>query len=88
MNKLSSTSIFALFVAAVLAVGGFLVGYTRLLAGVPGRYLAADLSAADLSGIASNHPDIFWLVFIVFIVLCAGYGITVALQRKKLKPTK
>ena len=87
MNKKSSTSIFALFIAAVLVVGGF-ISYTRILAGVPGRYLTADLSAADLSGIASNHPDIFWLVFIVFIVLCVGYGITIALQRKKLKRIK
>ena len=87
MNKISSTSIFALFVAAVLVGGGF-ISYIRILAGVPGRYLTADLSATDLSGIASNHPDIFWLAFIVFIVLCVGYGITIALQRKKLKLIK
>ena len=87
MNKLSSTSVFVLFVA-VMVVGGFLIGYTRLLVGVPGIYLAADLSAADLSGIASSHPTLFWALFVVFVILCAGYGIYCLAKRKEMKPAK
>ncbi len=81
MNKISSTSIFTLFVAAVLVVGGF-VSYTRLLVGVPGRYLAANLSAADLSGFSSN-PTFIWGALIVMIIFCIGYSIYHLVSRKK-----
>ena len=82
MNKISSTSIFALFVVAVLVVGGF-VSYTRILVGVPGRYLTADLSAADLSGISSNLT-LVWGALIIMIIFCLGYGIHYLINRKKI----
>lgn len=83
MNKLSFKNIFALSVIAVLTVGSFLVGIPQVSAEIPGRELVAGLTPADLSGIASKYPALFWTALIILIVLCAGYGIYYLVKRKK-----
>ena len=83
MNKLSFKDILTSLITAVLAVGGFIAGTPQVSAEIPGRQLTAGLVPADLSGIISKYPTLFWTVFIIFIVLCIGYGIYYLVRKKK-----
>lgn len=47
-----------------------------------GRYLSADLGEADLMGIASKYPTLFWTALIAFIVALAGYAIYYFFKKK------
>lgn len=51
---------------------------------IPGKYLAADLSGADLLGIVSEHPVLFWTVLIILIIVCAGYCIFRLAKKKPI----
>ena len=42
---------------------------------IDSRYFAADLEATDLLSIVSAHPYLFWGALVVFVVVCAWYGI-------------
>ena len=52
---------------------------------VPGRYLTADLSAADLLGVAKENPVFFSVAFIALIVFIVGYVIYYFLKKKAVK---
>ena len=83
MNKIYSKNIPALLTAAILAVGGLVVNTPQAYADIPGRYLTADLGSADLSGIASKYPTLFWGALIVTIIFCIGYGVHYLIIRKE-----
>ncbi|MCX6720410.1 MAG: hypothetical protein NTW11_01240 [Candidatus Staskawiczbacteria bacterium] len=50
---------------------------------IPGKYFAADLGGADLMDVASKHPVVFWVIFVVVVVVGIGYGIYYLAKRKK-----
>ena len=58
-------------------------GVSQVSAEISGRYLTADLAAADLSGIVSIYPTLFWTALIIFIILCVGYCVYHFLRKKK-----
>jgi len=52
---------------------------------IPGKYFAADLGSADLMDIASKHPTLFWVAFVVVVVVGIGYGIYYVAKRRKVQ---
>lgn len=82
MNKISYYSFLFIFVA-VFIVAAFFAGFPQLLVQVPGKYLAADLGAADLTGIASQNSVLFWTVLIILIILGIGYSIYYPISKRK-----
>jgi len=69
--------------ALALSVAGFFTGIRRVSAAIPGKYLTADLAQADLLDVAKKHPDIFWTLLIVLIVVGLGYGIFRTTRKKE-----
>ena len=75
MKKLSYKNIYFSLVGIFSAFGIFIISAVKVSAEIPTKYLAADLAAEDLFGIASSYSTILWVVFIALVVSCAGYGI-------------
>lgn len=63
-----------LFLGLLIAVTTFFLGAAKAFAEIPGRYLAADLSAADLTDLIRKYPILFRILFIVFVIFCIGYA--------------
>ncbi|MFA6190272.1 MAG: hypothetical protein WC711_02015 [Candidatus Staskawiczbacteria bacterium] len=77
MNKLFLKNI------SILSVIFFFTGASQIYAEIPGRYLTADVGAADLMGIASKYPTLFWSGLFIFLIICLGYGIYYLVKRNK-----
>lgn len=87
MNRLFYKNIFLSLTIAV--VGLFTAVAPVMSAEVPrksseisGKYLSADLGAADLMGIASKYAAFFWTALIILVICCAGYGLYYLLKKK------
>ena len=78
----------SMLAVAFLAIGGFFVSASQASADIAGKYLAADLSADDLSKMISEHPILFWGLLALFIVICIGYGIYYIAKKREAKPVK
>ena len=80
MNK---TFLKSVRVSGFLLASGFLFSATQAFAQIPPKYFAADLGAADLSGIASKYPTLFWAALVAIVAFCLGYGIYAFMKREK-----
>ena len=83
MNKLSLKNIITFAGTTLLSVSVFFTNATHVYAEVPGKYLSADMGEADLLGIASKYPTLFWTAFIVLVLLGIGYCIYHFTKRKE-----
>ena len=69
MNKLFSAKNLAFLTAGILAFAGSLARVDSVFAQIPGKYLAADVSASDLAIIVSKWPYLVTIGLVIAILI-------------------
>jgi hypothetical protein len=54
---------------------------------IPSEYLTASLTRDVLMRIPLDHPYLFWTALIVFVIVCAWYGVYYLAKKKKKQST-